>query len=58
MSPDEFYGQVGDFALDHAFWGRPEDLNMSRPAYKIDKEHPGTIIKETHAPVIIIIVMN
>lgn len=41
----EFYGQVGDFSSDHKFWGRPEDLNMSRPAYKIDEDHPG---KERH----------
>ncbi|CAG9814737.1 unnamed protein product [Phaedon cochleariae] len=41
-SPYEFYGQVGDFTIDHAFWGRPEDMNLTRPAYKIDKEHPGT----------------
>lgn len=41
VSPNEFYGQVGDFVLDHEFWGRPEELNMSRPAYKIDKDHPG-----------------
>lgn len=41
VSEDVFYGQVGDFALDHAFWGRPEDMNMSRPAFKIDFEHPG-----------------
>lgn len=39
--PNEFYGQVGDFDLDHQFWGRPEELNMSRPAYKIDEENPG-----------------
>lgn len=43
VSPNELYGQVGDFVLDHAFWGRPEDLNMSRPAYKIDKDHPGRV---------------
>lgn len=42
MSPFEFYGQVGDFAVDHMFWGRPEDMNMTRPAYKIDIEHPGS----------------
>lgn len=36
-----FYGQVGDFYIDHTYWGRPEELNMSRPAYKIDCEHPG-----------------
>ncbi|XP_050549210.1 endoglucanase A-like [Daktulosphaira vitifoliae] len=42
VSDYEFYGQVGDFNLDHSFWGRPEDMNMSRPAYKIDKDHPGS----------------
>lgn len=40
-----FYGQVGDFTLDHKFWGRPEDLNTSRPAFKIDTEHPGKVLK-------------
>lgn len=42
VSPFEFYGQVGDFEIDHTFWGRPEELNMSRPAYKIDIKHPGS----------------
>lgn len=42
VKPNEFYGQVGDFTLDHTFWGRPEDLNMSRPAYKITAQHPGS----------------
>ncbi|KAJ8949207.1 hypothetical protein NQ318_021700 [Aromia moschata] len=42
VSPNEFYGQVGDFVADHAFWGRPEEMNMTRPAYKIDAEHPGS----------------
>ncbi|XP_022200004.1 endoglucanase E-4 [Nilaparvata lugens] len=42
VSPNEFYGQVGDFTLDHEYWGRPEDMNMSRKAYKIDAEHPGS----------------
>ncbi|GLG99065.1 Putative endo-beta-1,4-glucanase HsEG3 [Gryllus bimaculatus] len=42
VSPNELYGQVGDFTLDHQFWGRPEELNMSRPAYKIDEQHPGS----------------
>jgi hypothetical protein len=44
VSPNELYGQVGDFNLDHTFWGRPEDLRMSRPAYKIDAQHPGECI--------------
>lgn len=41
VSDYEFYGQVGDFNLDQGFWGRPEDMNMSRPAYKIDRNRPG-----------------
>jgi hypothetical protein len=45
VSDYEFYGQVGDFSLDQSFWGRPEDMNMSRPAYKIDKERPGKNIR-------------
>lgn len=44
VSKYELYGQVGDFAIDHKFWGRPEDLNMTRPAYKIDKNQPGAQI--------------
>ncbi|XP_046610202.1 endoglucanase E-4-like [Neodiprion virginianus] len=42
VSEDVLYGQVGDFALDHRFWGRPEELNTSRPAFKIDSDHPGS----------------
>ncbi|XP_045104527.1 endoglucanase E-4-like isoform X2 [Portunus trituberculatus] len=38
----ELYGQVGKGSDDHAFWGRPEDMYMKRPAYKINRENPGT----------------
>nr|AGS32241.1 endo-beta-1,4-glucanase [Coptotermes gestroi] len=38
----EFYGQVGQGDVDHAYWGRPEDMTMDRPAYKIDAAHPGS----------------
>lgn len=41
VSPYEFYGQVGSTESDTEFWGRPEDMNMSRPAYKITKKQPG-----------------
>lgn len=44
VSAFEFYGQVGDFDIDHRFWGRPEELNMTRPAYKIDINKPGIYI--------------
>nr|AAU20853.2 endogenous cellulase [Reticulitermes flavipes] len=39
---NEFYGQVGQGDVDHAYWGRPEDMTMSRPAYKIDTSKPGS----------------
>ena len=34
--------QVGDGHVDHAFWGRPEDMTMARPAFKIDANNPGS----------------
>ncbi|XP_076065257.1 endoglucanase E-4-like [Oratosquilla oratoria] len=42
VSPFIFYGQVGLGDLDHAYWGRPEDMTMERPALKITKEKPGS----------------
>ncbi|CAG5128377.1 unnamed protein product [Candidula unifasciata] len=45
-----FYGQVGDPYVDHAYWGRPEDMDMTRPAYKLTPESPGSdLIGETSA---------
>ena len=41
-SPDVFYGQVGNGDMDHAWWGRPEDMPMARPSYKIDAQNPGS----------------
>ncbi|KFM24184.1 Endoglucanase 1 [Auxenochlorella protothecoides] len=29
----QYVGQIGDPAADHQFWGRPEEQNVSRPAY-------------------------
>ena len=34
--------QVGDGNLDHAYWGRPEDMTMARPAWKITTAQPGS----------------
>ncbi|XP_029163087.1 endoglucanase 15-like [Nylanderia fulva] len=42
VSKNVLYGQVGDFTSDQMYWGRPEEMNMCRPAYKIDAEHPGS----------------
>ncbi|KAF2358940.1 Glycoside hydrolase family 9, partial [Trinorchestia longiramus] len=33
-----FYAQVGDGDIDHAYWGRPEEMTMERPSVKIDAE--------------------
>jgi len=38
----EFWGQVGEGELDHAYWGAPESMTMPRPAYKIDRQNPGS----------------
>nr|CAD7428643.1 unnamed protein product [Timema monikensis] len=38
----EFYGQVGDGIADHNYWGRPEDMTMDRPAFKITESAPGS----------------
>ena len=40
--PYEFYGQVGNGHLDHAWWGPAEVMQMERPAYKIDVSCPGS----------------
>jgi endoglucanase len=52
-SPNTLYVQVGDGAVDHAYWGPPEALDilgMDRPVYKIDAAHPGTdVAAETAA---------
>lgn len=45
VSKNVLYGQMGNFNLDHRFWGRPEEMpnnTNARPAYKIDPEHPGS----------------
>ncbi|CAG2204594.1 E3.2.1.4 [Mytilus edulis] len=33
---------VGDGHADHGFWGRPEDMHMGRPAFKITPGNPGS----------------
>ncbi|XP_049795739.1 uncharacterized protein LOC126210530 [Schistocerca nitens] len=40
--PNEIYLQVGNGTADHAYWGRPEDINFARPAYRLDTERPGS----------------
>ncbi|NJN59282.1 MAG: hypothetical protein HC879_18175 [Leptolyngbyaceae cyanobacterium SL_5_9] len=38
----QFWGQVGNGELDHSYWGKPEEMSMPRPAYKIDRQNPGS----------------
>lgn len=47
---DELYFQVGDPALDHKCWLRPEDGNLSRPSLKLNATVPGSeVAAETAA---------
>jgi len=41
-SDTELVGQIGDGNTDHAFWGRPEDMTMARPAWSITAGSPGS----------------
>lgn len=41
-APEVFFAQVGRGDLDHSFWGPPERMDMPRPAFRIDKENPGS----------------
>ncbi|MFJ9041118.1 glycoside hydrolase family 9 protein [Streptomyces sp. NPDC102406] len=41
-APNVLYGQVGNGADDHKWWGPAEVLPMARPAYKIDASCPGS----------------
>ena len=46
----ELYGQVGNSAMDHSVWTRPEDSTVSRPAYKVTRDKPGSdLVAETAA---------
>ena len=49
-APNEFYGQVGLGPLDHAFWGRPEDMTMARPAFKVNTSRPGKLASRSFFP--------
>ena len=42
IGTNEFIGQVGNGREDHSYWGRPEDMVMNRPAYKISESAPGS----------------
>ena len=50
--------QVGDPGLDHASWGRAEDMTMSRPAYDLDENNPGSdLLGQTAAALAAISIM-
>ncbi len=45
-----YYYQVGDGNADHAWWGACEVMQMNRPAFKVDKNSPGsTVVGEAAA---------
>jgi hypothetical protein len=50
VAPTEFYGQVGRVDLDHSSWGRPEDMTMERPAYKVNTSRPGKLSSRSFFP--------
>lgn len=41
-APNELYGQVGEEAPDHSFWGPAEIMQMQRRAFKIDSTCGGS----------------
>ena len=42
VSPNEFYCQVGNGDIDHAYPGRPETMTVQRPAYILNPSKPGS----------------
>ncbi|CBY43807.1 unnamed protein product [Oikopleura dioica] len=42
MENGVLWAQVGDGHLDHASWGRPEEMTMARPSAKISPSAPGS----------------
>ncbi|CAG2243608.1 E3.2.1.4 [Mytilus edulis] len=46
---NELYIQVGDGNLDHSFWGRPEDMTMDRPSFKVTSDKPGSDVAGEYA---------
>ena len=42
VSPNEFYCQVGNGDVDHAYPGRPETMTVNRPAYMLNANNPGS----------------
>ena len=42
VSDAELYGQVGQGTIEKGYWGRPEDMELARPVYKITESNPGT----------------
>ena len=42
VSENEFYCQVGNGDIDHAYPGRPESMTVQRPAYSLTPSKPGS----------------
>lgn len=41
-APTTLVGQIGDGNVDHSYWGRAEQMTMSRPAFSITASAPGS----------------
>ena len=39
-----YYYQVGDGSADHAWWGPCEVMQMERPSFRVDEDHPGSAV--------------
>ena len=37
-----YHVQVGDGYADHAYWGRPEEIDMDRPTFTLTTDKPGS----------------
>ena len=42
ITPVVFSLQVADAEVDHSYWGRPEEMTMPRPSFKVTTSKPGS----------------
>ena len=42
IGKDQFVAQIGHAKRDHEYWGRAEEMRMSRPTYIISPKNPGS----------------
>nr|XP_039250714.1 uncharacterized protein LOC120328324 isoform X2 [Styela clava] len=42
VSPEEYYGMVGDPDIDHKLWESSQRMDWERPAFKLSPDEPGS----------------